>query len=215
MPQLDAARRDALAEEFRRALGAYRPGCRAVPLGSLAAGTADAYSDIDLLWVVPDEIFGACVAGAADCLGQVLPVTSLRADPDLQRSAKHRLLFVTFTGLPLFWRLDLVVRAASVADDDRFDVGNPAARGDDWSPAASALANAVASVKAVCRDRPELAVGLLARGLHRVGAPDQVTGVWADDIARLTRAAVAADPATADLAHQVTRLTEEFLPAER
>ncbi|NUP37764.1 MAG: hypothetical protein HOY76_12295, partial [Streptomyces sp.] len=81
-----------------------------------------------------------------------------------------------------------------------------------WSPAASALANAVAVVKAVRRSRPDTARGLLQRGLRRVGAEPVVTGVWRTDVARLVAAAVAAEPGQQRLAAAVDALAAEWLP---
>ncbi|WP_328537180.1 nucleotidyltransferase domain-containing protein [Streptomyces sp. NBC_00344] len=209
---LAPAIRNALAQRLIDALTAQCPGSRAGLRGSLARGTADAYSDIDLAWTVPDAEFDACAAGAGACLARVREVASLRSDPDLQRSRGRRLLFVAFRDLPLFWRLDLEISAESAAGDPDHDRGNPQARGDDWSPAASALANAVAAVKAVLRHQPDTARGLLERGLRRVGAPGAVSGRWPEDVARLARAAAGLEPEQRPLADRVVRLADELLP---
>lgn len=212
---LDPAVRAALAQDLLRALRAHCPGSRAEPRGSLARGTADAYSDIDLAWTVPDGRFDACVAAARDVLGTVRAVASLRVDPDLRNSRKRRLLFVDFEGLPLFWRLDLEIVAHSVADLPAEDQGNPAARGDDWSRPASALANAVAAVKAALRGQPQVARGLLERGFARIGAAPGLTGDPAGDIMRLAEAAAVSEPALGPLAERVRWLAsdhrEDFL----
>ncbi|MEW1688037.1 hypothetical protein ACIQOF_05815 [Streptomyces sp. NPDC091265] len=206
---LDPARRAALAQELLRALRAHCPGSRAEPRGSLARGTADAYSDIDLTWIVPDSRFDDCVAAVPAVLGAVREVASVRVDPDLQNSRKRRLLFADFDGLPLFWRLDLEIVALSAADLPGYDQGNPAARGEDWSRPASALANAVAAVKAVLRGQPQVARGLLERGFARIGALDEVTGDWADDITRLAEVAAAREPALGPLADRVRWLASD------
>jgi hypothetical protein len=57
--------------------------------------------------------------------GEVRPVDSVRSDPGFHRSDRRRLLFVRFTGVPPFWRLDLDVRTASVADDPHYDCAEP------------------------------------------------------------------------------------------
>ncbi|MEV6792600.1 hypothetical protein AB0M87_11470 [Streptomyces sp. NPDC051320] len=212
---LDPARRDALAQRLLAALRARCPGSRAELRGSLARETADPYSDIDLGWIVPDADFDDCAAGAAACLGQVREVVSVRGDPDLQRSSKRRLLFVNFRDLPLFWRVDLEISAESVAQDPAYDRDNPQARGDDWSAAASALANAVAAVKAVLRQRPDTARGLLERGLRRVGAQEVVSGRWQEDVVRLADAAVRQESAQRPLADRVVRLATDLLPPGR
>ncbi|MFJ2413781.1 nucleotidyltransferase domain-containing protein [Streptomyces brevispora] len=206
---LDPARRAALAQDLLHALRSRCPGSRAEPRGSLARGTADEYSDIDLVWIVPDGRFEDCVAAAPDLLGTVRDVASLRVDPDLANSRKRRLLFVDFDRLPLFWRLDLEIVARSVADRPGYDRGNPAARSDDWSRPASALANAVAAVKTVLRGQPRTARGLLERGFARIGAADAVTGHWFADITRLAEAAAAIEPDRGPLAERVVRLAAD------
>lgn len=209
-PGAAAAERGALAVAVCAALEASVAGSHAALLGSLARGVADAYSDIDVLWVVPDAEFGAAVTPdrVRAVLGRLRPVDDLRVDPDHRHSDRRRLLFVRFAGVPLFWRLDLSVRAASVAHDATYDDGNPDARAgeDEWSRPASALANATGAVKAVARRRLDDARGLLDRGFARIGEPDRATGDWQADISRLARAAAERDPSLAALADQVVAL---------
>jgi len=200
--------RAALAREVCTALKRSCPGSRTELTGSLGSGTADAFSDIDIAWVVPDARFPDCLDLAVAVLGGVRPVDSVRIDPDFSRSDRRRLLFVRFAGVPLFWRLDLDVRAASVADDPHYDAENPAARArdDEWSRPASALANAIGAVKAVARKRDAEARGLLDRGFARIGENDRASGAWASDVARLAHAAALREPSLSDLAAQVTAL---------
>ncbi|MEU5087625.1 hypothetical protein [Streptomyces sp. NPDC021356] len=207
--------RAAFAGRLRAALEECCPASRTELAGSLGAGTADAFSDIDILWLVPDARFPDCLAEAeaVAALGRVQPVESVRSDPDFHHSDRRRLLFVRFAGVSLFWRLDLEVRTASVADDPDYDVGNPAARArdDEWSRPASALANALGVVKAVARGRDEEARGLLARGFARIGDPDRATGAWVADVTRLARSAARHDPALSDLATRVAALAARQL----
>nr|QLG04884.1 Nucleotidyltransferase domain-containing protein [Streptomyces sp.] len=205
--------RAALAAEVCIALKRCCPGSSAEPRGSLASGTADAFSDIDIAWVVPDARFPDCLAHVAEWLAEVRPVDSVRGDPDFHHSDRRRLLFIRFAGVPLFWRLDLDIRTASVADDPHYDAGNPAARArqDEWSRPASALANAVGAVKAVARKRDDDARGLLDRGFARIGEDDRATGDWAHDVTRLAHAAALRDSALTDLAAQVTELAARHL----
>ncbi|MFD7640745.1 nucleotidyltransferase domain-containing protein [Kitasatospora sp. NPDC059795] len=202
--------RDALAAAVRTALERCCPGSSARLRGSLAAGTADRFSDIDVCWVVPDDAFPACLTAGAAALARVRPVEQVRCDPDFLHSDRRRLLFVRFAGVPLFWRLDLDVRAASVADEPDYDTGNPAARADDseWSRPASALANAVAAVKALARGRPDTAHALIARAFTRLGLPHPATGDPYLDIYRLAAAATRQDATLAPLAARVTALAD-------
>ncbi|MFB7655111.1 MULTISPECIES: hypothetical protein [unclassified Streptomyces] len=205
--------RAALAAEVCIALKRCCPGSGAKLIGSLASGMADVFSDIDIAWVVPDAQFPDCLARMVEALGRVQPVDSVRSDSDFHRSDRRRLLFVRFAGVPLFWRLDLDVRTASVADDLHYDAGNPAvrAREGEWSRPASALANAVGAVKAVARKRDAEARGLLDRGFARIGEDDRATGAWVSDVARLAHAAALRDSVLSDLAAQVTVLAARHL----
>ncbi|QRP44107.1 hypothetical protein [Amycolatopsis sp. FDAARGOS 1241] len=171
-----------------------RARVRARLRGSLAAGTADAFSDIDVEWVVPDGRVPACTRDVRTVLEHVRPVAAVRTSPDFFRSRERRLLFVRFSGVPLFWRPDLELREASAAAEP--GSGDPAghAREGEWSRPASALANALGAVKAVARGRVDDANGLLERGFARIGEPDAATGRWVDDVTRLARAAVDREP---------------------
>lgn len=205
---LDPAVRGALAEELLAALPAACPGSTAELTGSLGAGDADVYSGIDLAWRVPAAEFARCVEGARRTLGRVGPLLSLRADPDVGDAAGRRILLAAFRGLPLFWRLDLDVRADP---PEAAGVPSPGST-DPWSPAASALTDAVAVVKAVLRSRPGTARALLERGMRHVSAPLSPTGDWRLDIARLTAAAAESDPSHRPLASAVNALAADLLP---
>ncbi|MEU2950636.1 nucleotidyltransferase domain-containing protein [Streptomyces xanthochromogenes] len=203
--------RGAFADAVLGALRAGAPGSDAALRGSLARGTADAYSDIDVAWTVPDAEFDAASGRVPGILGGLRPLASLRVDPEFRGSPDRRLFFASFVGLPLFWRLDLDVRAASAAGSGTPGPRRAAAPDPDWSPAASALANGVAAVKAVLRERPDTARGLLERGFARVGAQASPTGSWPADITRLADAAARAEPAQRALAEQVRTLADEYL----
>ena len=110
--------------------------------GSLAEGGGDRYSDIDVVWEVPDEAFGAALEGMEKALSRVRPLASLRLDPAFQKSDRRRLIFVQFERVPLFWRVDIDLFAASV-DDPQYDIDNPRARGDHFARTHSALMNSV------------------------------------------------------------------------
>ncbi|MGH3376704.1 MAG: hypothetical protein ACRDP6_18390 [Actinoallomurus sp.] len=203
--------REAVVGEIRAALVSSCPGSRVELRGSLADGTADVHSDIDLAWTVPDERFGAAVRCVPDVLGGLRPLESVRSDPDFQRSAKRRLLFVLFRDLPLFWRLDLEIWVASAEGDTTHESG---AAGTDWSPHASAVANAVAAVKAVRRGRFDDARGLVDRGFERIGSRDRASGDWAADITRLAEQAASPEagaPELGGLARRVRALVAELL----
>ncbi|MGW1106001.1 hypothetical protein [Streptomyces sp. NPDC002540] len=74
---------------------------------------------------MPDDRFDACVAAAVEVLEAVRPLDSLRTDPELRNSRERRLLFAAFRGLPLFWRVDLEIGAASVVRSAGHGRGRP------------------------------------------------------------------------------------------
>lgn len=202
---LDIAVRRSLAEQVLRVLRGIIDGSAVELRGSLAEGRADAWSDIDLIWEVPDEHFEAAAACVADALAGVRPVESLRWAPEFQRSDKRRLLFVQFEGMPLFWRVDIDLFAQSIRRDHAYDRDNEAARGKDWSLTHSALMNAIAAVKALLRGQAEVARGLLERGFARVGLRVPA-GTSPELILALAQDVAALDPAVAGLARRIEAL---------
>ncbi len=202
---LDIRVRNRLARGLVEALALAAPGAQASLRGSLASGRADAYSDIDIRWILPDDSFAAAVARAGSILAAVQPVESLRSDPDFQNSARRRLVFAQFRDVPLFWRVDIEVFCCSIQDQPDYDRDNPAARGDDWSRTHSALMNATGAIKALLRGRPAAAEPGLVRAFQRIGMPPPAI-VLPQSILDLVRAVVAIDPAQAGLAGRIEDL---------
>ncbi|HEV2376316.1 MAG TPA: hypothetical protein VGS19_29615 [Streptosporangiaceae bacterium] len=91
-------RRDLLASWLCVALTAVIPASQAGLRGSLAYGTADRYSDIDVVWAVPDGSFLAAAGSAVKAAGSVHPVSSMRIDPALAMSRRRRLVFIPLGG---------------------------------------------------------------------------------------------------------------------
>jgi hypothetical protein len=201
----DTERRAQLARDPITALQTAIPESRALLRGSLSDGTADQYSDIDLLWEVPDADFARAVVMAPEICQGVQPVASLRVDPDFQRSDRRRLLFVRFHDVPLFWRVDLDIVARSIARDPDYDRDNPAARGDQWSATESSLANAVAALKAHLRAGDDEARRLLVLGERRAGVASPAIAMR-ERIIALVDAVVRRDPALAGLAADIREL---------
>jgi predicted nucleotidyltransferase len=206
---LDPAVRARLAADLVATLQAGIPDSRVRLRGSLAAGTADRYSDIDLLWDVPDAEFARAVTLVPAICASVRPVASLRSDPDFQNSARRRLLFIRFSGIPLFWRVDLDIVARSVARHPDYDRDNPAARGNDWSLTESSLMNAVAALKAHLRGRDDEAANLLLRAEQRSGVPG-FAGKTPDRILALVDAVVGRDPSIAPLAASIRSMVAAY-----
>jgi len=204
----DVGQRRELTDRIQAALEEAAPGSEALLRGSLADRSADEYSDIDMLWEVPDSLFKMCVDNMREILSKAHPVESLRSDSNLQNSEKRRLFFVRFEDVPLFWRLDIDVFAQSIERDSEYDLDNPDARGDDWSFAESALMNAIAAVKAHLRDRDEVARELMERAYQRVGldSPDLQLG---ELILKLADSIKATNPELRGLSGEIEKLVLE------
>lgn len=166
---LDPRERARLAELLRGRLADASPGSRAELLGSLARGGSDPYSDIDLLWEVPDEQFDWCLRNLRSALSSLYRLESFRLDPAFQDSKKRRRVYARFEGFPLYWHCDLEVFARSIRRDQDYDVGNPAARGPDRWAGESMLMGAVAAIRARIRGRPSQARDFVAQAFARVG----------------------------------------------
>jgi predicted nucleotidyltransferase len=202
----DPRRRAAVATVLCAALAASVPDSVASVRGSLATGNADPFSDIDLRWVVHDPAFAIAIERAWSTAETIGPLALGRLDPDLARSDRRRVLFLQYAHLPLFWRVDLEVRAASVAEADGYDDDNPAARAEHWSRPASALMNAVAALRAERRGRPVEADGLLARGFARIERQPAKTRTIEQRASELAAACAAQERGLAPLAARLDEI---------
>ena len=212
MESLDVAERAALTAELTAHLRSAAPDSLVVLRGSLAEGRADRFSDVDLLWDVPDTAFALALDRLPEIVSRVRPVASLRLDPDFQRSQKRRLVFIRFADVPLFWRVDLDVCASSVADQPDYDRDNPLARGSEWSWTESGLMNAVAAIKASCRGRDEEAHHLLERAELRLNLSAQGEGVR-ERILLLVESIAMLDPTITALAAEIWLHGEACFPS--
>lgn len=187
---------------LERAVGGSSTGLR----GSLASGKADQYSDIDLAWEIPDDEFDKSLVKMPQILAHIQPVASLRFDPDLQNSAKHRLVFVRFKDVPLFWRLDLEIFARSIQLNRNFDLDNPTAKNfENWSWNESALMNAIAALKAHLRGKDREALQLLERAYQRVNLDPPSLDLKAGIIGLVKHVKIR-DAKTIELASEIEKL---------
>ena len=205
---LNPREREELAERVVEQLQAGIPGAVAELRGSLAEGSADAYSDIDVLWEVPDEGFAQAVDSAESILASVRPLAGFRTDIEYENSDRRRVLFARFEGVPLFWRLDIDLFAASVQRDPSYDSDNSLARGEHFSRTNSALMNAIAAIKAMLRGDEATAAGLVSRGFERVSLPVP-EGSTDQQLLKLVDDIYEADDAVALLAAEIKVLYRE------
>lgn len=202
---LNPARRSAVVERLGQALFATAPTAKVAVRGSLANGTADHLSDIDLLMTVHGNDFERCLLEVPAAVARVEPVRLFRIDPETLRSPARRLIYVLFRELPLFWRLDLEVTA---------DPPPRAATDSDvpWSLPASALMNAVAAIKALARGDEATAAGLLERGFSRLDLP-LGEGPLAKLVLDLAAACAEREPPIGDIAAEVAAVCASLLAA--
>ena len=207
---LDITKREKLVDRLLQQLPNAAPGSAIFLRGSLAERRADQYSDIDILWDVPDHLFGRCVTQMPAIISAVHPIESVRSDPDFQNSDRRRLFFIRFADVPLFWRLDLDVMATSIGRNRSYDVDNLRARGSAWSLTESALANAVAAIKAHLRHQPPIADELLARAYQRVNLTEPPLDLMAR-VLNLADAIAKIDPQTTVFTQHIRDLLHEAL----
>lgn len=205
---LDTKIREALAQRILTSLEKAATGSTSELRGSLAEGNADAYSDIDVLWEVPDERFQVSVGLIEEILSEVQTIESVRSAPDFQNSDKRRLFFVQFADMPLFWRADIDVFAESVQRNSEYDLHNEAARGTDWSLTHSALMNDIAAVKTLLRHHEDTARQLLIRGFERIGL-DIPKGSSQELVQKLAEGVASMDSSKAALAYRIVALNQQ------
>jgi hypothetical protein len=209
-------RRHTFASKLLGNLEDWVPGSVAELRGAMGSGNADEYSDIDICWVVADDSFTEAIDTLGAALSRATAVLSLRADPEFARSARRRLVFARLYGIPLFWRVDIDIRARSVAADDLYDVGNPDARSDTgWSGPASAIEDAIAAIKAAARGQADAADGLLHRGFERIGRDPEHTDHLADAITSLADACATQESSLTNMAAEVHQVTDRLLRSAR
>jgi predicted nucleotidyltransferase len=208
-------RRELLVSKVRDSLCTAIPDSQTWLRGSLAAGTADRYSDIDICWVVPDDKFTAAVNSVATALRSVGALASLRVDPDLARSDRRRLMFLRLEGIPLFWRIDVDIRAACMSTDDAYDAARLNARSEaGWSRPASAIENAIAAIKGAARHQADNADRLLVRGYERIGLDPRPVDDLPGRITRLAEMCAALEPDLADRAAEVGEVVDSYTRAK-
>lgn len=131
--------------------------------GSLARGTEDCYSDIDLSAIVDPGALDCCLGEIPQALEAQGRLLSFRYDPEWRLHPERRVLFVAYADLPLFWRIDLDI--SSALGDTAETQGLTEVT--DWSFTESALWNGVGALKAWARGNSVAAEEMLDRAFAR------------------------------------------------
>jgi hypothetical protein len=196
------ASREEAAALLLEVLAAACPAGEVCLIGSMAKPEeVDVFSDIDIRWTIPPGQASGQLQTLRRTLQRVGEVESLRLDPDLRPDSC--LVFVRFQAWPLWWRVDLEIHSAglgSIAVEDS----------DPWSPHESACMGVIVTLKALARNRPEVAEGLFVLALQRVDATD-VGGDWQQRIGSLLDHIVTSSPPTADLVSRTRELSRDGL----
>lgn len=162
--------------------------------------------------MVPDQDFTEAVDTLGAALSQCTAVLALRTDPEFARSPMRRVVFARLHGMPLFWQVDIDIRADSIAADDLYEAGNPDAHSDTgWPAPASAIENAIAAIKAAARGHADTADTLLRRGCQRIGHCAGATADLVDAISSLADACATQEPRLARMAAEVRQAADHLL----
>ena len=211
MMLLDPDIRDRFAAQVLNRLHEAFPDAVVGPRGPLADQTADQYSPIELRCVIPDAQFDDALARLPQVLASFEIVLSLRSEPTYQNSARRRIFYVRFGGLPLFWRIQLEVVAVSIADDANYDNFNAAARGNDWSLPESALWSAVDAIRSLARGHDKEAHNQLRRAFQRINVPVLPKMTDRELLTKLLEEAPKLEQGQTAFAEEIRKVAEETL----
>ena len=202
----DERLRSTIAHRIVECLNLAVPNSSACLRGSLADGRPDEYSDIDVLWVV-DDLAAITVSRVREILSQAGEIVSLQVDPEVQRSPRHRLIFVRFATLPLFWRIELKISSRT----DARSVSKAKSTSElvpDWSVAESAIANAVGAIKAWQRGMESLARRYLESALDKLEC-EMASPNARDCLIQLSKRATQLEPHVAPFAEDLQAMIAE------
>ena len=175
--------------------------------GSIATGSADEYSDIDLVWEIPDDQFDATVLCVEETLTAIQSVSAMQFDPLFQASDRRRRIFVHYCNLPLFWQVKLDIMAKSIQKNFDYDTENIYGRPRNRTLPNTyiSLMDCIAAIKGLLRQDELLAAHLVSGAFQRIALP--VTGVTTHErLLRLVNDIYDADDSMANVAAQVKSL---------
>jgi predicted nucleotidyltransferase len=131
--------------------------------GSLAEGTHDEYSDVDLLARVSSELDGGFFSALEKRLVDLYGPALVRYDPYHVGNLDSQHVRFSFYELPVFWRVDLEI-ASDKATAEKWPSPFP-----EWSVGTSALMNVVWAIKYRARGDVPSADHYLASACDKLG----------------------------------------------
>ncbi len=159
--------------------------------GSLAEGTHDEYSDVDLLAEVHSPLDQRFWSALEHRLTELYGPALVRYDPDYEETTTSQNVRFSFYELPVFWRLDLTV-VSDNPSSEKYPSPFP-----NWSVGTSALMNVVWAIKYHKRGDGPSADHYLASACDKLGEEARLR-YSAEDVLRILdrlRATGDADPA--------------------
>jgi hypothetical protein len=131
--------------------------------GSMADGTFDEFSDVDIRASVSIPLDGLFFAGLEGYLTKHFGPALIRYDPDYRNATTIQDIRFSFYDLPIFWRVDLLVE--SDCDSGR-KYPDPF---PDWDTGSSALMNVIWALKYSGRGKLDDANHHIAKACEKLG----------------------------------------------
>ncbi len=142
---------ETFANNLHRELACYLAPAEVSFRGSIASGTYDSYSDVDLFASVQVPLDNPFYSSLEEHLISLYGPALIRYDPEDRPNPRVQTMFITFYQLPLFWRLDLTLHSG-IHTEKKFPDPFPS-----WNPCISALMNILWAVKSEKRHQIHIA----------------------------------------------------------
>lgn len=151
------------AHDVRRTLAEHLAPATVMFRGSVARGDCDEFSDVDIETHVHTALDAAFFRDLeAVLVGRYGPAL-VRYDPEFTSDVRAQDVRFSFRRLPIYRRLDLLVRSDRVADQ-KYPCPFPV-----WSVGTSALMNVVWALKHLHRGNPTAAADFLGAASEKLG----------------------------------------------
>lgn len=151
------------SEGVRTALSGYVAPGPVEFRGSIAGGTFDQWSDVDIEASVERPLDAGLFCGLERLLQDAHGPALVRYDPDYRNTTTEQGIRFSFYELPVFWRVDLIVRSR-LDTERKYPHPFP-----EWSIGTSALMNVIWAVKYHRRERGDDADRYVTAACQKIG----------------------------------------------
>ena len=152
-----------LSENVRALLSGYLAPGLVVFRGSIAKGTFDEWSDVDIEARVQRPLNNSFFSGLEELLQRTHGPALVRYDPDYRKTTTAQDVRFSFYAVPVFWRVDLLI-SSSVETGRKYPDPFP-----HWSVGSSALMNVIWALKYHLRGRGDEADRYLKAACKKIG----------------------------------------------